>query len=398
MSAASAWASVRTSHVQQFTSAAMDEVPDLADEILREIRREYPDLPRVSNAAGEPMALIGIRHALVQFVESLTPGVTRSPVPPQVFHDFGKAEVARGRTLDSLQAIYRLGLRLALRRFAVIGQRVNIPPPAMYELADTGLEYLDQLVAQSLRGHAEAAARQADEEPLQLQRRIMKVLFSHQGGRVPDAVLADAARMHWKIPERVAVAVLLRPEMNSMAPAVGSDVLLDMDGEQPRIILADPETPGRTAALLGSLTGWSGAIGPSVPLTGAAKSLRWAEAAVRLIGRGLLPREQVLQCGDYAQELILFLEDELVDDLTLRRLRPLGKCSRVHGRRLEETLLAWLESRGGAPEIAARLGVHPQTVRYRLRQIRDLWGADLEDSDRRFELQLVLRARRLKAD
>uniref|UniRef100_UPI00373FE05C helix-turn-helix domain-containing protein n=1 Tax=Streptomyces rimosus TaxID=1927 RepID=UPI00373FE05C len=39
----------------------------------------------------------------------------------------------------------------------------------------------------------------------------------------------------------------------------------------------------------------------------------------------------------------------------------------THGRRLAETLLAWLETRGSAPEVAARLGVHLQTVRYRLR-------------------------------
>lgn len=65
-------------------------------------------------------------------------------------------------------------------------------------------------------------------------------------------------------------------------------------------------------------------------------------------------------------------------------------------RRLVETLLAWLETRGGAPEVAERLGVHPQTVRYRLRQIRALLGDEVDDPDRRFKLELVLRARRLR--
>jgi DNA-binding PucR family transcriptional regulator len=36
--------------------------------------------------------------------------------------------------------------------------------------------------------------------------------------------------------------------------------------------------------------------------------------------------------------------------------------------------------------------VHPQTVRYRLKQLRELFGARLEDPEARFELALALRA------
>ena len=36
--------------------------------------------------------------------------------------------------------------------------------------------------------------------------------------------------------------------------------------------------------------------------------------------------------------------------------------------------------------------MHPQTVRYRLKQLRDLFGEKLEDPDSRFELSLALRA------
>jgi DNA-binding PucR family transcriptional regulator len=36
--------------------------------------------------------------------------------------------------------------------------------------------------------------------------------------------------------------------------------------------------------------------------------------------------------------------------------------------------------------------VHPQTVRYRMAQLRDLFGARLDDHDARFELALALRA------
>jgi DNA-binding PucR family transcriptional regulator len=64
--------------------------------------------------------------------------------------------------------------------------------------------------------------------------------------------------------------------------------------------------------------------------------------------------------------------------------------------RLLETLGAWLRTRGSAAEIAEQLNVHPQTVRYRMRQLEKTFGAQLDDPDERFALELVLRASRLR--
>jgi DNA-binding PucR family transcriptional regulator len=44
--------------------------------------------------------------------------------------------------------------------------------------------------------------------------------------------------------------------------------------------------------------------------------------------------------------------------------------------------------------MAAELNVHPQTVGYRLTQLRELFGDALDDPQVRFELELVLRAGR----
>ncbi|WP_405613017.1 PucR family transcriptional regulator [Streptomyces sp. NBC_00076] len=399
----SAWHDVPRHQVRQFAAIALAETPALAEEILREIRREYPHLPVVLDESGEPMALVGIRRAIevfVQHLENADYSAGRPTVPPGVFQEFGRGEGLDGRSLDSLQAIYRMGVRLAWRCFADIGQRVEIPPPAMYELVDAGYEYLDKLVDQSVRGYAEAAARQAGER-LRLQRRLMELLLAeHHRGDPADALTERAARIGWPLPEKVAVGVLLRPAREAVAPAVGQGVgqgvLLDMDYEQPRMVVPEPDAGGRPELLHRALTGWAGAIGPPVPLADAAKSLRWAEAAVRLMERRLLPAGEVLYCTEYTEALVLLQPEELLDDLALRCLAPLTHCGPTHGRRLAETLLAWLETRGGAPEVAARLGVHPQTVRYRLRQIRELWGPEIDDPDRRFELELVLRAQRLR--
>ncbi|GHE69887.1 hypothetical protein GCM10018785_42990 [Streptomyces longispororuber] len=400
----SAWRDVPPLQVRRFAALALEEVPVLAQDILREIRAEYPGLPVVLDESGEPMALVGIRRALEGFVQQLATA-DRPRYHPEVFQEFGRGEGLEGRSLDSLQAIYRLGVRLAWRRLAEIGQQTEIPPPAMYELAESGFEYLDGLVDQSVRGYAEAAARQAGER-LRLQRKLMESLLAErrpeqQGNPAlgADAGLDErAARAGWPLPERVAVGVLLRPAREAVAPAVGEGVLLDMEAEQPRLVVPDPDAAGRPELLRRAMTGWSGAIGPPVPLADAAKSLRWAQAAVGMMQRGLLPAGEVLHCTEHTEALVLLQPEELIEDLARRCLAPLDHCGPAHGRRLAQTLLAWLETRGGAPEVAARLGVHPQTVRYRLRQIRELWGDEIDDPDRRFELELVLRARRLRGE
>ncbi|MDQ0939078.1 helix-turn-helix domain-containing protein [Streptomyces sp. V1I1] len=396
MAVRTAWRDVPRPRARKFASLAMAEVPALAQAILEEIRREYPGLPLAVDDSGEPMALIGIRGALEDFVGHLVVEENRPHGRQlEVFQEFGRGEVLQGRSLDSLQAIYRLGVRLAWRRFSEIGQQVEIPPPAMYELVESGFEYLEGLVAQSVRGYAEAAARQAGER-LRLQRRLISLMLSEHRTDPTDALAEHAERIGWPLPEQVAVGVLMRPAPESVAPAVGQDVLLDMEYEQPRMVVPEPDAAGRPELLERAMTGWSGAMGPPVLLAEAAKSLHWAFAAVRLMERGLLPAGQVLRCTEHTEALVLLPPEELIEDLARRCLAPLDQCTPAHSRRLVETLLAWLETRGGAPEVAARLGVHPQTVRYRLRQIRELLGDEVDDPDRRFKLELVLRARRLR--
>jgi DNA-binding PucR family transcriptional regulator len=57
-----------------------------------------------------------------------------------------------------------------------------------------------------------------------------------------------------------------------------------------------------------------------------------------------------------------------------------------------DTLRAWLAEQGRLSPVATRLGVHPQTVRYRLARLRELFGESLDDPDERFWLELALRA------
>jgi len=54
--------------------------------------------------------------------------------------------------------------------------------------------------------------------------------------------------------------------------------------------------------------------------------------------------------------------------------------------------------RGKIPKVAAELVVHPQTVRYRLRQLEQVFGDRLHDPGARFTMEMVLRAMTLRRE
>ena len=54
------------------------------------------------------------------------------------------------------------------------------------------------------------------------------------------------------------------------------------------------------------------------------------------------------------------------------------------------TLESWLRHWGSRTAVAAELFIHPQTVGYRLKRLRELLGDGLDDPAARFELLLIL--------
>ncbi len=82
----------------------------------------------------------------------------------------------------------------------------------------------------------------------------------------------------------------------------------------------------------------------------------------------------------------------LVREVAQRELSPLAKVSGTRRTRLVETLHAWLTTRGTADQVGDALGVHAQTVRYRLRNLEAHFGHRLEDPGHRFAMEAALRA------
>lgn len=205
--------------------------------------------------------------------------------------------------------------------------------------------------------------------------------------------LAEAAG--WPLPPAVRAVALAAPGDAQQLAAVLDDTLAGMFAGRPCLLVPSADTDTRAPLEL-PLRGRFAAVGHAVPLRDTASSLRWAVRLLALTpNRGGLDARPVF-VDDHLSTLLLLQDEPLAHALAARWLRPLADLTPRQSERLEVTLLAWLEG-GGAPEAAKALSVHPQTVRYRMRQLEKLFGTGLRDPRTRFELEMALRSRRLMA-
>lgn len=118
-----------------------------------------------------------------------------------------------------------------------------------------------------------------------------------------------------------------------------------------------------------------------------------AESIIRVLFEPGSRRRRASAEEVWAQSAVLTISDALSP--TRRRLLPplarLARYDHEHGATLVPTLRAYLESFGDAAGAARALGVHVNTLRYRLGRIESLGGVDLRDADLRLALQLQLR-------
>ncbi|SCF84848.1 CdaR family transcriptional regulator [Streptomyces sp. Ncost-T10-10d] len=98
------------------------------------------------------------------------------------------------------------------------------------------------------------------------------------------------------------------------------------------------------------------------------------------------------ELGEFA--VLLQLPDRTVDESLLPKpLRALLESSGGH--RLEKTLRCFLDQAGSIPRTAEALQIHRTSLYYRLRQIQEITGLDLDNGADRITLHLGLRIREL---
>ena len=91
--------------------------------------------------------------------------------------------------------------------------------------------------------------------------------------------------------------------------------------------------------------------------------------------------------------LVDWLGSRSAQESMTRLLSPFAELDATRAETTVRTLQVYLDERGSLSRAGERLHLHKNAVAYRMKRIREqLVGVDLDDPDRRLELQLACRA------
>jgi hypothetical protein len=361
----------------------------VADEITAAIADAIPEYRQPMGGAFGRGVRDAIEETLRQFLAQLGHPATGERPGREVYIALGRGEFRAGRGLDALQGAYRVGARIAWRRISEAAIAAGLEGTTLALLAESIFAYIDEISAESVEGFASAQAASAGERSRERQS-LVRLLVA---GELDDAeAQARAAAADWPLPRLVAAIAADHRDAERFAAIVGEGAIGARVDGLVCVLVGDPDAPGRAERIRGALDGRLVALGPTTPWPAASES--WARAAgcIGLARDGLLA-ERFIVASEQLGLLAIHSSPALVRELAAERLAPLGGLTPAAAARLEETLLAWLRRQGNVALVAAELHVHPQTVRYRLARLRERFGAELDDPDARFELELALRAR-----
>jgi hypothetical protein len=366
-----------------------------AEKMITAVIDGVPEYARPGDAVYLDTIRRATKQAVVHFVERIAKSKADSS-PLGLYYDIGRMEASCGRGLETFQTAVRLASRTAWRLIYEYSGQDYVHPDDLAKIAEAVFAYQEELVASAVTGFEHQRAQVAGERERR-RRRLLDLVIADPPAS-PKAVANLARSAEWPLPKQVAaIALRSRSATHNGEPglALPPDALIYLDTPEPLALVPDPSGPGRQEQIVRGVRGWHAAIGPTVALNAASRSLRWARAALALNERGVLPgRNGVVRCAEHFATLAVFADEELANAIAAERLAPLADLRKDQQDRAAETLLAWLEEAGSARNAAKRLHIHPQTVRYRLRQIEELFGAStLAEPSLRFELEIALRVR-----
>jgi PucR C-terminal helix-turn-helix domain len=369
------------------------ELPGATEEILVTIAREVPEYARPLEGSFGAGIRTGVSEALRQFVALIRdPEGGREP-GRDVYVGLGRGELREGRTLDSLQSAYRIGARVAWRRISAAARRNRVGPDQLAVLAEAIFAYIDELSADSVEGYAQAQ-REQEGERQRLRRELLALLLSDPPAADAE-VRAAAQAAGWRLPRSAAPLALAESDLGRVGRRLSADALVETVRGVGCALVSGAAGATRDAELGRATRGISAALGPTVPRAELGDAWSLASAALRAVEAGAIDADGLVVAEEHLPELLLFESGGVAERLAARRLAPLDGLTPAGRARMEETALAFVQYGGNAAAMARALHLHPQTIRYRLTRLRELFGDALTDPDARFELELALRSSRL---
>lgn len=384
-----AW--IRSFAVETLASTETERVMRLVNE---QIAAQVPAIARDRDLRAALDA--STRAQLRSFVTHLlSPGELR---PPEEAFSLAREFAARGVELATLLEVYRSGQQAALAFVTEVADGARLRPEAVARALVTvwgqAIEWFAHSVEQLIGAYGEERERWLRSA---LTRRTELVATIIAGGRVDvdeaERALGHSLRRHqtalvlWEaeplpggdpVARLEAEAARLAAQLGAARPLVvpsGSEVWAWLASDQAfdaaTLRAVEPTVGVRVA---------SGVTGPGV--RGFRDSHREALAARRLADALAAP---LVAYADVEVVSLLSRDRAAMEAFVRRELAALAAPGAAPAR-LRETVLAYLES--GTDGTAARLAIHRNTVRYRLRQAEELLGRPV--GERRRELELAL--------
>jgi len=371
-------------------------VPALLDDVREMLRPVAPEYAEFLVEHGGEVVVVAeaAMAALVEHAEQCLIPVDApdsASLPDDVvslFGEVGRNQWADGYALRTLMSAYRVGGRAAWHHISATALECGVTAKALAAMAEAVFFFVDELCAASTHGYVSAQTQSAAERE---HRRdvLVDLLLSDRSDSA--ALQAVANQAGWPLPQRAAV-VFVEPDNEAarqVLSRLGPHCLPVRNGGRPGVIVPDANGPGRRARLATALRGSGAVVGADVSLKHLPASARLAELAAELRGSGALTADPVF-VDEHLDAVIVHRDPQLLALLREQCLAPLHDAAPGSRQMLQETLRSWLLNMGDRQAVAEQLHVHRQTVRYRLARLHELFGAALDDPNRRARLTLAL--------
>jgi hypothetical protein len=360
-----------------------------AEEMVREIQALVPEYARPMESSYGRRMKWAVQETVRHFVDGMgRPDFDWSELT-EIYAGIGAHEAGNGRNLDGLQTAIRVSGQVACRRFIKDARRLDWPLDLLGQITESLFVFLERLAGAAAQGYAAAQEQVVTERERSRWRLRDLLVVDPPASREAIADLARSAR--WQPPRTIGL-VAVRPPLGHPPPVMPPSILADWHGPAPYLVVPDPDGPGQDRVVASLVRDCAAAVGPTVPLTRGALSLRWARQALALVERGVIRDKGPVRCLDHIPTLVAAMSEELIDVALGERLAPLMELPPHRREPLARTLLTYMENRDNAVAAAERLLVHEQTVRYRIRRLEEMFGDALSDPGRRIELLLLLHA------
>ena len=360
-------------------------LPEVATKVASAVIAEVPEYSALRGPEGDTLdhqVELALRGFLVISAESESADAV-VPFQPALDAAFalGRGEFRSGRTTDVLLSAYRIGARAAWREWSRVAIGAGVSIELFSRFAEMIFAYIDELSASSVAGYShelESSQRSRSRRLEELARRIL-------AGGPAEALQVEAERTGWEPPESLSAVLIAAGKTQGVRNLVDTRSLVvsgnlpGFEDEDYMLLLVPTTRASERSRLLESLAGRRAIVGPARPWHQASLSYSRAFKVLNLIGSR--DAEAATDADDFLVELVVGADREALEDLRLEVLAPLASVRPSTSEKLRATLRAWLLHQGRRDEIAAALHIHPQTVRYRMGQIRELYGDRLDEPE-----------------